>query len=259
MSLIHEIISEGSGQNRSLNDNEVQECEEDLELHGVYFMEHMNLVVGDRKKAEEFYCGCIGFMLDPSKVNTNQSFHINLGQQQFHLGEEAAFGEEALCPETGNVIKTNKVFGNMGLVVPCLDNVCDRLNSSNIAYKKLSVDNSICLRVSCPWGNTLYVYGLKEMKSLFSSSNNLNHLTKMNHLRYANSVGIRGVMPGIRFFEFYVDKQNAKGICEFYKVFLGCMVDLKYVKLDKNEKVCGMVMVGPNVHLAFSETDEEKR
>ncbi len=81
----------------------------------------------------------------------------------------------------------------------------------------------------------------------------------MNHLRYANSVGIRGVMPGIRFFEFYVDKHNVKGICEFYNVFLGCMVDLRYVKVNKNEKVCGMVMVGPNVHLAFSETDEEKR
>ena len=81
----------------------------------------------------------------------------------------------------------------------------------------------------------------------------------MNHLRYANSVGIRGVMPGIRFFEFYVDKHSAKGICEFYKVFLGCVVDLRSVKIDQNEKFCGVIMVGPNVHLAFSESDEEKR
>ena len=66
-------------------------------------------------------------------------------------------------------------------------------------------------------------------------------------------------MTGIRFFEFFVDKHKSKGICEFYKVFLGCNVDLRSVKIDEKEKVCGMIMVGPNMHLAFSETDEEKR
>ena len=81
----------------------------------------------------------------------------------------------------------------------------------------------------------------------------------MNHLRYANSVGIRGVMPGIRFFEFYVDRNKVRGVCEFYKVFLGCVVDLKSVNVHGTEKICGMVTVGPNIHLAFSESDEENR
>ena len=106
MSLAHTIIADVSSQNDFGSSNEHLLEEHDLELHGVYFMEHMNFVVGDRKKAEEFYCNCIGFKRDP-KINTNLSFHINLGQQQLHVAEETAVAE------AGDDAKTNKIFGNI--------------------------------------------------------------------------------------------------------------------------------------------------
>ena len=99
-----------------------------------------------------------------------------------------------------------------------------------------------------------YVYGLKENKAWFEM-NIPNQLTNMNHLRFQNPVGVRGMMPGIRFFEFYVDKGKVKRIGAFYQKFLGCIVRTgsAITKGDIND--FAVVEVGPNIHLAFSEVD----
>ena len=60
-------------------------------------------------------------------------------------------------------------------------------------------------------------------------------------------------------FEFYVDSGKAKGISEFYKKFLDCVVDLRSLDVNGNEKCCALVMTGPNIHLVFSEIDEKPR
>ena len=263
MSLVHKIISDNEGR-APLNSEDL----DDLEFHGIYYMEHMNLLVKDRKKAELFYCDCLGFKLQPDHINTNLTFHINLGQQQFHTVEEAA------AIEAGDDFRSNKVFGNIGLVVPSLDQVCKNLTQHKFSYESLCLqphddpkNNSLfnnnliypSIRVTSPSGNSIYVYGLKEAKSLYAATNNIEKLTSQNHQRHNNPIGIRGFMPGIRFFEFYVEIGNAKGIGEFYKTFLDCVVDLRSFKFSGKERWCAMVMAGPNIHLVFSETDEKRR
>ena len=112
-----------------------------------------------------------------------------------------------------------------------------------------------CIRVICPWGNVFYIYGLKEGKTWFEMKMPT-QLTNMNHLRFQNPVGVRGMMPGIRFFEFYVDKGKAKGIGNFYQKFLGCIVEFRSVVIEGNRNECTLVEVGPNINLAFSEVDK---
>ena len=53
-----------------------------LDTGGVLWLEHVNLVVGNRAQAEHFYIAFLGCTADPSP-----SFHCNLGRQQFHLSE----------------------------------------------------------------------------------------------------------------------------------------------------------------------------
>ena len=189
------------------------------------------------------------------------------------MAEEGAVNE---AYQGDNQIRTNKIFGNIGVVVPSVDDVCDRLTKLNINYVK--IDNfsgltnekeeenksthrttTLGVRVRCPWGNTLYVYGLKEEKHSLQSLIQGSGWTKMNHLVFKNSIGIRGMMPGIRFLEFCVDDGTSENICAFYKKFLDCKVDVRTTKHCKKDIVCGIVMVGPNIHLVFSETNEHER
>ena len=123
MSLVHKIISDNEGR-APLHSEDL----DDLEFHGIYYMEHMNLLVKNRKMAELFYCDCLGFKLQPDHINTNLTFHINLGQQQFHTVEEAA------AIEAGDDFRSNKIFGNIGLVVPSLDQVCKNLTQHKLQY-----------------------------------------------------------------------------------------------------------------------------
>jgi hypothetical protein len=51
-----------------------------LDLGGVLFFEHINLIVGERQVAEVFYFDLLGLTRQKGA-----SFHCNLGQQQFHL------------------------------------------------------------------------------------------------------------------------------------------------------------------------------
>ena len=247
--------------------------EDDLELHGIYWLEHLNLVVGDREQAEDFYCKGIGFKLDP-QINTNKSFHLNLGQQQFHAGEDAEINKTYDCSE---VVRPNKMFGIIGLVVPSIEEMCCRLKTQEIPYDKILAystkdklegkGSSACdiefdrtsVRVICPWGNTFYIYGLKEENRAPPSSIRMGEFTRMNHQRFKRSIGVRGMMPGIRFIELYVGYGTAKHICAFYQKYLGCVVDVRTINLVQGNIQCGIVMVGPNIHLVFSESKHQER
>lgn len=270
MSAIHNIITKTNDKTIFEFDGTNVNNEDEVEPKGIYFMEHMNLVVGNRKKAETFYCDGLGFKLDPIKINTNVSFHINLGQHQFHLVEE---GAEDYSGHGLPGIKTNKIFGNIGIVVPSVMNVCEKLDNLHFRYERLYPHGAVeqnqkrraeeqphnehaftSIRVTCPWNNVFYVYGLKENKTWFEIKMPT-QLTNMNHLRFQNPVGVRGMMPGIRFFEFYVDKGKAKRIGNFYQKFLGCIVRTGSAITKGDIDNFAVVEVGPNIHLAFSEVD----
>ena len=55
-----------------------------LDTPGILWMEHLNLIVGERSCAEAFYIDFLGFAAEPGS-----SFHVNLGSQQFHLKDAA--------------------------------------------------------------------------------------------------------------------------------------------------------------------------
>ena len=40
--------------------------DEDMDLHGIYWLEHVNFIVDDQAEAERFYCEGIGFKRDPN-------------------------------------------------------------------------------------------------------------------------------------------------------------------------------------------------
>ena len=270
MSIIHKIITEANDNSIVKSNGTNASNEDEVEPSGIYFMEHMNLVVGNRKRAETFYCDGLGFKLDPIKINTNVSFHINLGQQQFHLVEE---GAEDCSGHGLPGIKTNKILGNVGIVVPSVMNVCEKLDHLHFKYERLYPHGAFeqnpkrreeepphnehdfrSIRVTCPWDNVFYVYGLKENKA-WVGMKIPNQLTNMNHVRFQNPVGVRGMMSGIRFFEFHVDKGKARRIGAFYQKFLECIVRTGSVVIEGSRHDYALVEVGPNIHLAFSEVD----
>ena len=79
-----------------------------LDLNGIAWLEHINLVVSSRPISSEFYMDFLGFAKDKSP-----SFHVNLGQQQLHLAEN---GDPAQV-----------VTGSIGLTVPNLSTIRERI------------------------------------------------------------------------------------------------------------------------------------
>jgi hypothetical protein len=120
-----------------------QDERETLDVKGIIFTEHINLVVGSKDLATYFYLEFLGFTKDAGK-----SFHVNLGQQQFHLAEGDA----------------QRIAGSIGLVVPSLDTVRLRSPAALEELKdtlfSLQSDDDDCITLTCPWGNTIHLYGV---------------------------------------------------------------------------------------------------
>jgi hypothetical protein len=142
--------------------------EASLDLNGIVWLEHINLVVGSRPLATYFYVDFLG--LTPDAAATSSSFHVNLGQQQFHLAEAAA----SVAGETTSV--PQRITGSIGLVVPSLETIRQSLpaaqkvlllgNGNGITTSQFAVlqdtdENGISMTVRCPWGNIFHLYSAK--------------------------------------------------------------------------------------------------
>ena len=53
--------------------------DDSLDVPGILWLEHLNLVVGDKETSLAFFRDVIGCVVEPGK------FHLNLGSQQLHL------------------------------------------------------------------------------------------------------------------------------------------------------------------------------
>ena len=210
-----------------------------LDLNGIAWLEHINLVVSSREISEKFYMDFLGFAKDKSP-----SFHVNLGQQQLHLAEN---GDPAQV-----------VTGSIGLAVPSLSTIRERIqNTRNTGalfegtqYAVLD-DNTAenCITMSCPDGNILHLYGVDNDKTDGSA---LNSPQKMTNLHadgglYGPRMAVRG-SPGIRYIEIACRVGTAGRIAQFYKQMLECDVH------DGTEGQC-VVTVGPGVHLVYTENE----
>ena len=221
-----------------------------LDVTGILWLEHINLVVGDTAQAEHFYLDFLGLTRDP-----DAKFHCNLGQQQFHL---AAANDDQ---------PAQRVTGSIGLAVPSLASIRARVTAAEQAlvgtlFAVLEDDNSH-MTVRCPWGNTIHLYAVEDDATLADTTTPPNDdappsQQKMVRLHapggaYAtHRMSVRG-QPGIRYIEIACAEGSARQIAEFYRELLQCST-MQLQQQQKNDRTVVTVTVGPGVHLLFVET-----
>lgn len=125
-----------------------------LSVNGCLWLEHINMIVGKRAVAEAFYVDFLGFTPDPASASrSSNSFHLNLGRQQFHLSDLGATSG----------VEPHVIAGSIGISVPSLAWVRSRLPKatqtlSSTLFSVVEGMGGRYLKVTCPWGNRIYVY-----------------------------------------------------------------------------------------------------
>lgn len=229
-----------------------------LDLHGIMWMEHINLIVGKKELAEYFYLDVLGLTRDGGK-----SFHVNLGQQQFHLAESKGDDEPPQC-----------IAGSIGLAFPNLTTLRERLVQADRSGRlkdtafKLLFDipqsssttttndevEDMCLTFRGPWGNIFHCYSVvpspdQDRTMMFQTPQKMTNLHSDGG-DYGPRMAVRE-QPGIRFVEVVCPKKKAPAVARFYRDLLGCSV-----QLVGNDSIA-IVSVGPGVHLVFSESNDD--
>ena len=244
----------------TLEDIEQSHCD----LNGILWMEHINLITGPKVLAEHFYIDILGCTRNPGK-----SFHVNLGQQQFHLAE-AKNDDDENPPQ--------KIFGSVGLAVPNLTTLRERVERALSSLKdddsiwkgtQLGIvsadeDNNI-LTLRGPWGNLYHIYQVKDddeaATATASTPQKMTNFHAQGGPYGSHRMAVRG-QPGIRFVQVTCPNGKAPAIAQFYREILGCTVtERKAINSEKGEEqpqpACTLVSVGPGVHLVFVESSTE--
>ena len=208
-----------------------------LDLKGIAWLEHVNLVVGSKPQAQEFYLDLLGCTADRSG-----SFHVNLGQQQFHLAE------------TGD--PAQKVTGSLGLVVPRLDTLRQRITAFqdkfvDSQFEVLHDTDNDHMTIKCPWGNRMHLYDLQAEQAALQPTSDSPHKMVNMHAQGGNyaahRMAVRG-QPGIRYIELACRPNTAAAIATFYREMMQCTVSEPTVGL-------AVVCVGPGVHIIYREDE----
>jgi hypothetical protein len=206
---------------------QASEQDDSLDVPGIVWFEHLNLVVGVEQVAEMFYFGLLGCTPDP-----NASFHANLGQQQFHL----------------SVGKPQVLCGSIGLALPSLVTLRQRLAQYGPLLQKASehfkvTDFGDSIVIIGPWGNTFAIFSIDE-KVPTAGSGGETYMTRA-HAQWDKNIAVRG-KPGIRYLEFRVP--NISAVAKFYSSNFGCS---SFYSRD-GKRVA--ISVGPSCHFVFSES-----
>jgi catechol 2,3-dioxygenase-like lactoylglutathione lyase family enzyme len=219
--------------------------DDSLDVPGIQWLEHINLLTGRGRSANHFYCEFLGFVRQPGP-----SWHVNLGSQQLHLAT-ASDGEE------------HKLPGFVGLAVPSLDALRGRAKRARreLGETKFNVnDLGDLLNVTCPWGNTFIVYeaarGCTTLASWTPATRDQQAaLPRMAqaHLGLDEGSSVRAVGgAGIRFVCFKARHGTVERIGRFYEDVFGAAV-----LFEEHEHAVmartAVVLVGPSVHLVFFE------
>ncbi|KAL7537359.1 hypothetical protein ACHAXR_007765 [Thalassiosira sp. AJA248-18] len=219
-----------------------------LDLNGIAWLEHLNLVVGDMAIAKKFYVDFLGLSRDDNPK------HFNLGQQQFHL---AANDEEP-----------QRVTGSIGLTVPSLIRIRERIGNarSELAGTQFSIvkdDHDNYMTVTCPWGNTFHLYDISidaDHPSADGSSQSSQKMVKLHGdggTYGPHRMAVRG-SPGIRYVEIACRMETVDSIAKFYENVLGCHVTRSKMTTNSGSDAevgveAAAVCVGPGVHMVFVE------
>jgi len=203
----------------------------DLDLPGIVWFEHLNLDIGKGMKeiAYKFYRDVLGCTPDLSP-----SFHLNLGKQQFHLGDS--------MPNAHNI------NGSVGLAVPCIAKIkesCKSIGETELKGTKFKIigfdDEKQTMSLTGPFGNTFHLYQM-DGSTEPSASTNMTFM-EQKHLNIDKQWSVAG-RPGIKFIELVV--KDVTAVCKFYEKIFGCNIYM-------DEKTgCGVVQVGPGSHFIFN-------
>jgi len=207
-----------------------------LELPGIVWLEHINIVVGDRATAEHFYFAALGCSRDANGRDAN------IGQQQFHIG-----GGPDQAPQV--------VAGSIGLAMPGLDKLRARLEAARPLLSETLydwADHGEFVSAVCPWGNTFYIWDCDASGNGATATCAEGEPLPTMHQRHLGiddgmavrrgPTGANGA--GIRFVEFRCP--DAGKCALFYQRMFGCHVT---AAPDASVTAVG---VGPSVHLIFS-------
>lgn len=208
-----------------------------LDVKGVVWLEHINIVVGNRDMAEIFYFQGLGLTRDPAK-DVGRTMWANIGNQQLHLVDAMAAEEDSEEGKTFN--------GYIGLALPDLVALRKRLASVKEALKTTQfevVEQPDFVVVRCPWGNLFCIFSSNTASK--DSESETPRPLKVRRTKMADAhavdqgMAVRG-QPGIRF--LHVACSHARKVGSFYKELFDCCV---YPGGDNYCAVC----VGPSVHL----------
>jgi len=243
-----------------------------LDVPGVAWLEHINLIVGnkseDRALAEAFYLDVMGMTPDKGK-----SFHVNLGRQQFHLA----------TPTRDDEIP-HRIHGSVGLAVPDTGTLRERLEAAkedaeaantlgfgdtlfDWYIERGDVDEEETIHVRCPWGNVFRCYsanargpspGLSSEEPAEESQQKMTTLHSPGiGLHGGDKMGVLSLgQPGIRYIELLCPEGvRAEQICMFYKEIVRTPAFVTSVKRKTQPELESCVVsVGPGIHLVFVET-----
>ena len=117
---------------------------------GLLWLEHINIVVGDRQEAERFYfeegLGCFRDPAKPGGPGTSGTMWANLGNQQFHLAQEEADDPRQI------------IRGSIGLCLPDAEKAASRLEK----FCDVQRHSDDRFTVTCPVGNTFHCYQVQK-------------------------------------------------------------------------------------------------
>lgn len=183
-------------------------------LSNVVSLEHVNVCVPDQAMALAFYVDALGLTRDPEFQTGTGNMWINVGRSQFHL-------------PTG---EPQVLRGHVGLVLPDLPSLLDRLASSRAAFAATDfsfAEGAGYVDVVSPWGNRL---------RCLVSDDRFGHTGR-----------------GMAYVSFDVPVDTANGIARFYREIIGAQSEID----ETSDGVVVTCEMGSHQRLVFRETDAE--
>ena len=203
---------------------------------GLLWLEHINIVVGDREEAERFYfeegLGCFRDPAKPGGPGTSGTMWANLGNQQFHLAQEEDDDPRQV------------VRGSIGLCLPDAEKAASRLEK----FCAVERHDATRFTVTCPVGNTFHCYQVAKDPP----TEGIGKRPKMVNLHkgdgYAGDAFSVRNGPGIRYVQFLVE--DAQKAAQSYVNEFGGGVT------EKDDVTCVAAGLGP-VHLIFESAEPD--
>ena len=178
-------------------------------------LEHVNLKVPNQEPATDFYLGGLGLTRDPYMMAGTINMWVNVGKSQFHLPK----GDP-------NVLR-----GTIGLVVPSLEDLCERLETVKPRLEGSKFDcrrTNQYVEATCPWGNRFRLYEPQPDK-------------------------FGPVSLGMPYVEFDVPEGTADGIARFYREIFYAPAKVE----ENGDGRAARISAGLGQCLVFRETDKK--